>query len=88
MTGLERTQRYLVVCGELDPDSTRPDSGVGQCQAEEAETSSAAVSTEEPTAPSEAAGGTSSNSKEKAALPSYVIGRLAHIAIRVRITQH
>ena len=50
MTGLDRTQRYLVVCGELNPDTTYPNSDVGQCQAEEAETTVILVTEEITTA--------------------------------------
>ena len=89
LTGLDRTQQYLVACGELDPYSTRPDSGVAQCQPEETETSSAAVTatdlkdiTESTTSfldESNSVLDKSSNSKQKSDLPSYGIGRLARI---------
>ena len=66
LIGLYRTQRYLVVCGELDPDTTRPDSGVGQCQAEETETSSTEVNDVDA-------------SRGKSSVPSFVIGKLARM---------
>ena len=46
VTGLDRTQHYVVECGELDADITRPDVWLVECQAEETETSSAAVTTD------------------------------------------
>ena len=54
------------MCGELDPDSTRPDSGVGQCQAEETETSSTEVNDVDA-------------SRGKSSVPSFVIGKLARM---------
>ena len=68
MTGLDRSQRYIVVCGELDPNTTYPNSDVGQCQAEEAETSSETVNDVD-------------GYREKSSVPSYVIGKLSGISM-------
>ena len=75
MTGLDRTQRYLVVCGELDSDTTFPNSRVDECQAAEVETSAAAVSTAVHGTVTDPVRGTSDTSRNKSPLPSFVIGK-------------
>ena len=95
VTGLDRTQQYRVVCGELD-NSTRPDSGVDQCQAEDAETTVVLVTEELTTESADASvterlEDTSQDDSNEMALPYSLIGVCAYpsrvplIALCIRV---